>query len=331
MKLAVDVMGFENDINEAINACRTFVKKNKDVKLILVGNENEINKHLKLKDNFEICHSKDVILQTDSIRVLSQKKDSSMQNAIRLVKDNKADGVLSAGSSAIYVFLTYKEFKLMKHVSKPGFMPYVPTLNKKGFNILDVGASLNCTGQDLYNFAIMGNAYIKSNGKSNPSIGVLNIGTEKHKGFEYHQQAHELLLKNKNINYVGFVEPRDLLKGTVDLIVTDGYAGNIYLKTIEGVSKSIIYHLLSNIKKPHLFFSTLLSLPIFLSFKKTFDYKNNAGAFVLGLNHICVKTHGSADFKQFYSSLRMLKDSVANNTIKNIEKDIENEFKRMKK
>lgn len=331
MKLAVDVMGFENNLEEAIKACRKFVSDYSDVEIILIGNKIEISNLLISGDNFDIVHSNDVILQTDTIRAINSKKDSSMFNAIKLVKEKKADGVLSAGASAIYVFLTYREFGLIDHIAKPGFMPYVPTFDKKGFNILDVGASINCTGIDLYNFALMGNIYLKANGIKNPRIGLLNIGTETHKGLEFHREADKLLKQNKKLNYIGNIEPKNLLKGEVDLLVTDGYAGNIYLKTIEGTSKSIIYHLLSNIKKPLLTVSTLFSIPLFLKFKKIFDYKNNAGAFVLGLNHICVKTHGSADYKQFYSSLRMLRDSIKNNVLEKIKKEIKNEFKSMKR
>lgn len=322
MKLALDVMGFENNIKEAINASRSFCKKNKDVEIILVGDQNLIKKELKHENEFEIIHANDIIEQKDNILVLRTKKDSSMAKAIQLVQDKKADGVLSAGNSTLYVFLTYQIFSIIENVEKIGFMPYVPTFVGQGFNLLDVGASLECNGEDLYKLSIMGNVAAKLRNISTPRIGLLNIGTEAHKGFNRHQVADKLLKENKDINYIGFIEAKNLLEGVCDVVVTDGYVGNIFLKSIEGTSKSIFSNLLKRYKKPYNLLGLLFSLPVLLSIKNKFDYKNNAGAFVLGVNNIAVKTHGSADFKQFYSSLRMLKESIEFDLLNKIKKDI---------
>ncbi|MGL4950665.1 MAG: phosphate acyltransferase PlsX [Mycoplasma sp.] len=331
LKLSVDVMGFENDISEAINACYKFQLKN-DVEIILVGKKDLIESKLtkKQKNVFEIVNANDVIEQDDEMGAIRTKKDSSMLKAIKLVADGKADGVLSAGNSPLYVFLTYQQFGLIDGVVKPGFMPYIPTLGKTGFNIIDVGASKECTADDLYKFALMANIYTSSRSLDNPRIGVLNIGTEKHKGFEWHKQVDEMLSKNKKINYIGFVEPKTLLEGTVDVLVTDGYTGNIVLKSLEGSLKSIFSGILKYYKRFPQCLLFPFSASMLLKQKKKFDYKNNAGAFVLGLNQIAVKTHGSADFKQFYSALRMLKESLDNNVLEKIKKTIKNESKTVK-
>lgn len=331
MKLSVDVMGFENDINEAISACRDFIKQNHNVEIILVGDQQKIKPCLKPRDNFEIVHTNQFISQNDNILSIRNKKDSSMHKAIDLVCQKKADGVLSAGNSAIYVFLTYQKFGLMEGINKPGFMVYVPSFKGVGFNILDVGASKEVDAYDLYMFSLMANIYTPCRNVKNPRIGILNIGTEAHKGFSWHAEAEEMIKANKSLNYQGFVESKTILNGDIDVVVTDGYAGNICLKSLEGTSKSIFHHILSYYKNPLTFWLFPFVAPMLLKMKKKFDYKNNAGAFVLGLNNIAVKTHGSADYKQFYSSLRMLKESIDFNVLNKIKKEVLNESKRMKK
>lgn len=311
MILSVDVMGFENPVNDAIKACRDFVKKNKDVKIILVGDENIIKPCLKPKDNFEIEHATDIIKMTDEPIATRNRVNSSMYKAIALVKNNKADGVLSAGNTSCYVFLTFLLLGKMKNVSKCGFMPFLPTRDGIGMNIIDVGANKECDANDLVCFAKMGNIYLKKVRKiNNPRVGILNIGTEDNKGLSYQIEANKLLKNQKEINYKGFVESRGLLDGGTDLLVCDGYSGNLVLKALEGCFKTVIGSFLDLYKKPTGWLGFLFSIGILLGLKKKFDYKNNAGAIVLGLNKIAVKTHGSADYKQFFSSLRMLKETV---------------------
>lgn len=331
MKLAVDVMGFENNINEALNACIDFKRKN-NVDIILVGDEQNIKDQLGVKKTklFEIINATHAIEQNDDLAVIRTKKDSSMSKAIQLVADNKADGVLSAGNSSIFVFLSYQKLGLIDGITKPGFMPFIPTFDGNGFNILDVGASKECSGEDLYKFAVMANVYASCRNMPNPRIGILNIGTEKTKGFQWQTDADELISKNKSINYIGFVESRDLLNGVVDVLVSDGYAGNICLKTLEGVAKSIFSNIMAYYKNPLHWLLFPFSASMLLAMKKKFNYKNYAGAFVLGLNKIAVKTHGSADYTQFYSSLRMLKECLDNNILEKIKKEIKNESKNMK-
>ena len=324
MKIAFDVHGFENDLNHAIKAARQFVKHNNNVEIILVGNENEIKNLFKKPNEFYVVDAKEIIEQDDTILTLRTKKNSSMHKAIELVKNNEADGVLSAGNSAIYVFLTYQSFGLINGISKIGFVPYVPTFHGNGFNIIDVGASIDCKDEDIYNFALMGNIVAKARGIQNPRVGLLNIGTEKHKGFEWHRIVDQKLKQNNHINYIGFIESKNLLNGICDVVVCDGYTGNVLLKTLEGTSKSIMYYLLSKYKKCYNIFGLIFSLPVLLAFKKKFDYKNNAGAFVLGVNKIAVKTHGSADIKQFYSALRLLKESIEFEVLQKIRKELEN-------
>jgi len=187
----------------------------------------------------------------DSPLVAMHKTNSSMYQAIKLVADDKADGVLSAGATSCYVVLVYALLKLIPGINKPAFMPFLPTSNKKGLMLLDVGANKFATADDLHQFAIMGNIYCQMiRHISNPKVGIINIGTEATKGFEYHQQANELLKKDSTLNYVGFVEPRNLLHGVVDLAVCDGYTGNLVLKSLEGGLKTLTDVLKSSYKRP---------------------------------------------------------------------------------
>ena len=252
MIIILDTMGFENSVKEPIVAARKFVKNFSNVEIILVGNKMEIQPFLKNKDEFKIYHTKNFINQDDDvINVLRNKKDSSMAISMDLVNNGKGDAILSAGSTPCFVGLSYYKFGLIKNITKPAFTPSFPSTNGKGFNMLDVGANIEANHLDLVNFAIMGNIYVqKIKSIKNPSIALLNIGTEEHKGLESIRLAHKILKKNKTINYIGFVEPRDLLKGETDSIITDGFTGNICLKTIEGTAKIISGEIKKNFKKP---------------------------------------------------------------------------------
>lgn len=321
MKIAVDVMGFENEISEAILAIETFIKLHDDLEVVIVGDEAKIKKFIKNSSNkIEIVHTDQFVTQDDSIFSLRMKNNSSMQVAANLLKDDKVDGLLSAGNSSIFVFIMYSTIGLLPGVNKLGFMPTIPTIDGKVCNMIDVGANIDCSPEDLTKFAIMGSIYASQRTK-NTSVAILANGTEHHKGRQLEKETAALLEKT-SLNYIGYIEANKIFSHTADVIVTDGYTGNLVLKALEGTGKVMSDFLKSEYKKPINIFAALLSIPIFKKMKRTFDYKENAGAFVLGLNKICVKTHGSADKQQFLSSLRMLYDSIKNNVIINIKNEI---------
>ncbi|GHU47171.1 phosphate acyltransferase [Bacilli bacterium] len=250
MKLAIDVMGFENDPSEAIKACRAFNKKNKDVTFILVGQVNEIKSRLKSKDRFEIVDAVDVVKMDTNPVLALRNSNTSMYKAVELVQKGLADGVLSAGSSSCFVPMTYVLLKVISGVNKPAFMPFVPTTNRRGFMFLDTGANKECTGEDLYQFAKLGTIYSQQvRGIAKPTVGIVNIGVEKEKGFSFQHEADELCRKDKNLSYKGFIEPRYLLEGLTDIVVADGYTGNITLKSLEGGLSAIKFALKKQYKK----------------------------------------------------------------------------------
>lgn len=319
MKIALDVMGFENKTIEAIVAARKFSSKHPGTRIILVGTEEDIRPCIKDKDEFEYVYTSNVIQMVDTPIEALRKESTSMLEAIKLVKEHKADAVVSAGSTSCFVPLVQMNLGLIENVKRFGFMPFIPTTNKTGFNMIDVGANLTVDGKDLYNFALMANEYARIVRKiSRPRVGVLNIGSEEHKGFDYHREVDKLLKQNDSINYVGFVEPKGLLDGIVDVCVCDGYSGNICLKALEGSLKSVGAILKKGYKKPWNWLGAAFSCPIILTLTKTFDYRNNAGAIVLGANGIAIKTHGSADAKQFYAALSVAYDCVNNQLIHNM-------------
>ena len=323
MKLSFDIMGHEGKLADAIKAARKFKHKHNDVELILVGDKKQIDPLVK-QNEFEILDCVDTIKMTDSPLAALRKTNSSMYQAMKLVADHKADGVFSAGSTQCFVSLVYYLIKPIKQTLKPCFLPFIPTLKNIPMGMCDVGAQINCDGKDIYNFAKMTKIYFESAlNRTNPRIGLINIGTEDCKGHDYHKQANELLTNDKSFNYVGFIEPRYIFDGIVDIAVCDGYTGNLVLKSIEGGAGAVSTAFKKQYKKPWNWLGALFSSIAITKVKHTFDYRNHAGAVVLGINAAAVKTHGSADFKQFYSGLNTLYDLVKSNVIDKIKKEFQ--------
>lgn len=312
--LALDVSGGEAKSIEPINAARLFVKAHHDVSIILVGKKQEIDKILTKKDNFTVIDAPDVIHGTDSPLTFLRNKNTSLYKTVELVQNAHADGLLSNSSTAPFVVVTTSLLGLVDGIDKAAFMSYLPTTNRKGLMLLDEGANINYTATDLVNFAYMANCYCKEvRHINNPSISLLNIGTEDNKGYEQYITANKILKEDKSINYQGFIEGNHVIEGKSDIIVSDGYTGNILLKTLEGTLKSIAKLLKHEYKKPLNLLGGLLSLSVIKTIKKTFDYKNYAAAFVMGLKKVACKAHGNADCQEFYSALGMLYDAVKNN------------------
>ena len=319
MKIAVDVMGYENHISESIKACEKLVKKYLELEIILVGDEKQINENLENYSRISIVHAEDYVKQEDNVMLAVRKKDSSMAKAIDLVINNQADAVVSAGSTASYVAMTYSKMGMIKNISKPAFMPSLPTTNEKPLLWMDVGANKTCDEKDLVNFAIMGSIACKCIFDiENPIVSLLNIGTEEYKGLDSIVEANQILKNDKRVNYLGYLESREILNGKSNVLISDGFTGNICLKALEGTFKTVANELKKGFKKPSGWLGGLFSLPVINKLKKTFDYRNNAGAIVMGVNHLAVKTHGSADEQQFYSTIELAIKCIKNNLVEKI-------------
>jgi glycerol-3-phosphate acyltransferase PlsX len=251
IKIVLDVMGSDFDSLYAIEGARIFLKKHKDVQITLCGNKENILSYIKPKDDFLILEANNIIHTHDSFPSMLRNKESSMYKSFEGVSLGKYDGMVSAGTTSAFVLLSNTIIKTLPQITKPAFMSYVPKDNGSAFMFLDVGANLECDASNLHQFAKLGNIYAKTINKvDEPKIYILNIGTEENKGFLFQQEAHKILLQDKSLNYCGFIESRYLLSSDADVVVCDGYTGNVALKALEGSLLSINKVLKQEFKKP---------------------------------------------------------------------------------
>jgi len=332
MKLGFDVMGSDNGPEVAVTAALKFMAKHDDLNLVFFGDEIAIQKVI---DNFqptvdenryEITGTSEVIDMNGTILDVRRKKDSSLVKALEAVKNHEVDGMLTGGPSAPFIAGAQIIVGNIAGVKRSGFMPTMPTsVAGKTVLLIDAGANLTNTAEDLHMYAKIASIYAKNvNHIDRPTVGLMNIGTEEKKGQDYHREAYQLMKADHSLNFSGNVEPRDLMTGIVDIMVTDGFTGNIALKTAEGTAKVLMEEIKTAITKN--FWRKLLALglkPAFKAVGKKFDYKNSAGAILLGIDGIVFKSHGSSDEKSFTATLRMTYEAVENDVLTKIKNDIE--------
>ncbi|MFV0395404.1 MAG: phosphate acyltransferase PlsX, partial [Coprobacillaceae bacterium] len=234
MKVAIDAMSGDLGSKIVVEACLSFLEKNKKDELYVVGKIEEL-KALEANPQVTLVDARDVLEMTENILAIRRKKESSMVKTMMLAKDGTVDAIVSCGNTGAYYASAMLFLKRIEGIEKSCLMVEMPTLNQKGVLMLDVGANSENTAEQLLSFGIMGNIYTKSiRNIEKPKVALLNIGSEEHKGDEAHHQAYELLKENTDINFVGNIEGKEILNGNVDVIVTDGFSGNIALKTTEG-------------------------------------------------------------------------------------------------
>ncbi len=306
--IVVEAMGGDNSPEKTIKGCEIFLNKNSNVKLIIFGDKNTINNNFLEKNSemIKFVHCEEVILDEDKpSSILRSKKESSMRKAIEFIKSKNDIGFVSAGNTGAVTALSKIILGTLNNIKRPAFCSMIPTL--KGFCImLDLGANKESNENQLLQFSIMGHAFAKIKNISSPKIAILNIGTEEGKGKGYLQEAFNLLDKSflKN-DFIGYIEPDQITSGKADVIVTDGFTGNIALKTAEGLSKFIT----GNFKK--IFTKNIINNIAYLILKRdlikfsdTVNPTKYNGAMVLGLNGIVVKSHGSATPEAFAQALK---------------------------
>jgi len=313
--IAVDAMGGDHfprpEVEGALLAAQLF-----DVKVILVGREDAIRRELSRHHGWEslpieIRHASEQITMEDSAgKSLRTKKDSSIRVASRLVKAGEAQGVVSAGNTGAVMATAKMVQGMLRGVDRPALASAFPTVTGGSAVMLDVGANVDCTGKMLAQFAVMGSAYAQIILKlSNPRVGLLSIGEEEHKGNSLTHDAFPLLKALPHVNFVGNVEGRDVYTGTVDVIVCDGFVGNVALKTSEGLVEAIRQMLReSMVKTPTRKLGAFLSRGAFADFRKRVDYSEYGGAPLLGLNGICVICHGRSNGKAISNAIRVAKE-----------------------
>lgn len=323
MKVVVDAFGGDFAPVEVVEAAVLAVKERKDLIVVLTGDEEKLTKLLNGRnERIEIVHAPDVISNNESPTIaIRQKKDSSLVRAFDLLKENDdVVGLVSAGSTG--AILTGAIFKIgrIKGISRPALCPIVPTAQDgKHVMICDSGANVDCKSEQLLHFAIMASAYssIMENIEQ-PKVALLNNGAEEHKGCELTKEVFPLM-KELPINFVGNVEARDVMAGDVDVVVADGFAGNVLLKSIEGTAKTMASILKKEAKKNIFRMFGALLMGKFKGIKEKFDTEKNGGAPFLGCKKLVVKTHGSAKRGAFKNTILQVAKLHENGLIEKIE------------
>ena len=322
--IALDVMSGDNGPAPAILGSIKTLQSIDDLRVDLVGDQDIINQTLEsidmsLRERITIIHTKEFIkMDEDILSAIRNKKQSSMRLSINRVKNNEAHACVSAGNTGALMSLSKIILKTIDGIDRPAICTSLPT-KKKFMQVLDLGANIECNAQNLYQFAVMGSSVVKSLEISdNPRVGLLNIGAEEFKGRDEIKLAADLLNKS-NINYVGFVEGNGMFSGDYDVIVTDGFTGNIALKSIEGVA-GMIKHFIKSEYNKNLYnkLSAIVSLPVMKGVKKKMDPRVYNGASFLGLNGIVIKSHGSADDFSYSNAIQTAYYESKNNLLANI-------------
>lgn len=324
-----DVMGNDHGVKSACLAAFEFVTKNIEYKIVLVGDQKEIKKFCSENEQIKIFHSPKTASKDNENILDSYKEENSMNDSLQLLKEGKGSAVLSSGDSGKYLTSAIMIIKRLPHIKRPAFMSMIPTIIPgKKFIFLDEGANLNVTEDYLVQWAKLGASFSKSVLKINsPKVSILNIGTEDYKGFEYHQKANEILKQSKlTFEYQGYIESRYLLNGDADVVVADGYAGNLTLKALEGTVLSFSKLLKNNIKKN--FWRKMCALfmkGVFKDVKEQLDYRNVGAAWILGVNGIVIKSHGNSDEKAYLGALYQIKLAIESNALNEFKKVINDE------
>jgi len=299
----------------AISASQKFVTQFPDVDLLLVGNEAQLlsllPKSKNLHERITLVHATDVVsMHDDPLLALRQKKNSSMWIALDLLRNNDADACVSAGNTGALLAMAKYLIKTFPAIERPAICKSMPVEAGNTY-LLDLGANINCSPEYLHQFALMGSVLARVSNDVAPRVALLNIGTEQKKGTDILQAAQLLLQADKRINYVGFVEANGIFSGAVDVIVCDGFHGNVALKASEGVARFVTNKILKIVKQN--VFNRLLSLfmwPLLKRLQHELDPALYNGASFLGLQKTVIKSHGSADKKAFLQALNVAREQI---------------------
>jgi phosphate acyltransferase len=321
--LAVDCMGGDHGPRVTLAACRRFLEHHPDAQLLLVGTQESL---LALNHpRARIVHASEVVAMDDSVEVaLRRTKDSSMRVAIQKVKEGHAQAAVSAGNTGALMALARYLLKTLEGIDRPAIAYPMPNAKGSATTVLDLGANVDCTEQHLLQFAVMGSALVSAlNHVEAPSVGLLNIGEEIIKGSEVIKRAGELLRSAANsgdLNFYGNVEGNDIFEGTTDIVVCDGFVGNIALKTSEGLASMIGGFLKEEFSRNVLTkLAAIVVYPVLSAFKNRVDYRRYNGAALLGLRGLVFKSHGSADAFAFEQALNRAYDAARNNLLDRVQ------------
>jgi glycerol-3-phosphate acyltransferase PlsX len=325
--IAVDAMGGDHGLPVTIPATIQFLSQASSVNCLLVGDESTIGRALEsqkpataIRSRIELVHASEVVGMDEAIAVaLRGKKDSSMRRSIECVRDARAQACVSAGNTGALMALSRMVLKTMEGIDRPAIAAQMPNVRGGATMMLDLGANVDCTAEHLLQFAIMGAALSSALDQSRrPSIGLLNIGEEVIKGNDVVKQAGELL-RSSGLNFIGNVEGKDIFSGTVDVVVCDGFVGNVALKTSEGLASMLAQTLREEYGRGLVSrLAALVSLPVIQRIRRRMDHRRYNGASLVGLRGIVFKSHGSADELAFQTALARAAHAVERNLIHQI-------------
>jgi len=329
IKIAVDAMGGDGSPKKVVEGIIHHYKNNKNTYYQIFGNQAMVQNHIKesLPEScFEITHTDETVKGTDSpLEAAKRGKNTSMWLAIQSVKEKKSDIVISAGNTGALLVISKLNLKMIENIDKPALSALWP--NKKGMSVvLDLGANIECSPKNLIDFSIMGSSLFKSLYPSmNAKVALLNIGSEEIKGNDMIKETYQQLSKKNNLDYEfkGYIEGNQLMNGDVNVIVADGFTGNIALKTAEGTANFITGELKKTISGNLIGkISSLLNISNLKKFKQKFDPRLYNGAIFIGLDSPVIKSHGGTDYIGFSNSLSVCTKIVNGNLIKKIRANI---------
>ena len=325
VKIVVDAMGGDFAPKQQVLGAVEALNNDKELYLILCGDETQIKAELSAckydASHVEIVHTTETIsMEEIPTKAVKTKKDSSLVVAFRMLKEGKADGLVSSGSTGAVLTAGVLVLGRLKGVSRPALCPIIPNHRGEGTFLCDCGANLECKPINMAHFAMMASAYAETvYGVKNPRVGLLNNGTEDHKGLLLQQETNALLKTLECINYTGNVEGRELMYGDIDVLVSDGFTGNIAMKAVEGCGKTVSTILKREYKK-NLFrkICALLSRGVIKNVKKGLDYEGLGGAMFLGLSKAVVKGHGNSKAHNFSVCIKQAANAVRGDMVNKI-------------
>lgn len=334
MKIVLDAMGGDNAPLSTVKGAVRFAQETKS-EIILVGDKTRIMDILgeKYPTNISIVHTTQEIYMEDiPTKAIREKKDSSMVKSLTMVKNGEADVIVSAGNTGALLTGATLIIGRIKGINRPAVSAMLPYKNKQ-YMLLDAGANTNCKEENFMQFAEMATVYMRQvKGIENPKVGLLNIGTEETKGNELYKSVYMFMKENAekhDINFIGNIEARDPFKGNVDIVLADGFTGNIFIKTVEGVGRYLKTSMKDFAKEIGILKIFLLPLANKLkNFIVSMDYKKLGGGLFLGVNNPVVKAHGSSDEESIYYTLKQAEDFARKEVIDVLKRKIEEQNRR---
>lgn len=328
-KIALDCMGGDHGVDVVVPAAVNALKRYPDIELILVGDQERVRASLQGlaaadEPRLRLHHASEVVgMDEPPAQALRGKKDSSMRVCINLVKDGVADACVSAGNTGALMATARYVLKTLPGIDRPAICTAIPS-HEGHTHMLDLGANVDCTAEHLFQFAVMGSVLVSAVDENPaPKVGLLNVGAEAIKGNDQVKEAGRLL-EASGLNYVGFVEGDDIYLGDVDVVVCDGFVGNIALKTSEGVARLVAMHLKAEFKRnlPSAL-AGLAARPVLRRFQRRFDPRRYNGASLLGLQGIVIKSHGGTDVLGFENAIGVARVEAETQVPQLIDKHLE--------